>query len=422
MRAVVNRLVYFSVILTGSSAAYPQYNFPDHLPRASAYWSAQVAGTVSFPSDWSDWSAAPLNVEQQSALVLAIDIWKNKPATLAKEDLLFLDKYGYLGVYLSGLNPMQSGAHDRSGPWMLTYPDARRYGLVVNEHVDERRDLAKSTRAARMHFEALKDLHGENTELAFVMGSAGMRRVSVEERSSVEEHLAAIRLLARNHKIQTVPTGSSGISQTFQEDISVDVLLSQLAITEPDFRRMNPTLVGTLIPAGSYVVLPEVADGHQLAEATRFLAQAQKQALDSVLHRIKNDIPSPETHEVVTYRVKSGDVLGKIAARYGVSISKIKKWNKLRSDRIDINQKLTIYYPKGKALPRAEVVKAKPKEEEPEKLDEMGSFTIYVVQPGDTLWAISKRFEGVKPEQIMAWNNIGEDLSIGQKLKIKVVQ
>ena len=45
----------------------------------------------------------------------------------------------------------------------------------------------------------------------------------------------------------------------------------------------------------------------------------------------------------IVYKVKSGDVLGKIARRYGVSVAQIKKWNHLKSDNIRIGQKLTIY-------------------------------------------------------------------------------
>lgn len=42
------------------------------------------------------------------------------------------------------------------------------------------------------------------------------------------------------------------------------------------------------------------------------------------------------------YRVKSGDVLGKIARRHKVTIKQLKEWNNLRSDRINIGQRLKI--------------------------------------------------------------------------------
>ena len=42
------------------------------------------------------------------------------------------------------------------------------------------------------------------------------------------------------------------------------------------------------------------------------------------------------------YKVKSGDNLGKIARRYHCTVSQLKAWNNLKSDRIAIGQKLKI--------------------------------------------------------------------------------
>jgi len=43
----------------------------------------------------------------------------------------------------------------------------------------------------------------------------------------------------------------------------------------------------------------------------------------------------------VTYhKVKSGQTLGHIASKYGVSVKNLKKWNNLRSSKIRIGQRL----------------------------------------------------------------------------------
>lgn len=56
--------------------------------------------------------------------------------------------------------------------------------------------------------------------------------------------------------------------------------------------------------------------------------------------------PLPELVKVqnkIRYRVRKGDYLGKIAERYGVGVSQIKRWNGLRSSKLRIGQRLTIY-------------------------------------------------------------------------------
>jgi LysM repeat protein len=50
---------------------------------------------------------------------------------------------------------------------------------------------------------------------------------------------------------------------------------------------------------------------------------------------------------LLTYTVKKGDGLGKIADKYDCTITEIKKWNKLKSNMIKPGQKLKIYVPKA---------------------------------------------------------------------------
>ena len=51
---------------------------------------------------------------------------------------------------------------------------------------------------------------------------------------------------------------------------------------------------------------------------------------------------SKDTPKKKTHTVKSGETLGKIAEKYGVGLSKLKKANGLKSDKISIGQKLII--------------------------------------------------------------------------------
>ena len=114
----------------------------------------------------------------------------------------------------------------------------------------------------------------------------------------------------------------------------------------------------------------------------------------------------------IRYRVKNGDYLGKIAYKYGVRVSDIKRWNGLKNTNLKIGQRLSIY-PKRLRVPKPSKTSAinKTTKETP---------TIYIVKKGDSLWTIAKKFKKVSVNQIKEWNNIWSDKNIqpGKKLKI----
>ena len=426
MREKAKRLLLSIPFLMGSLIAYTQDDFPQNLESSIPFWTDQVefihpSNAQSMLDTWMGVTETQLSNNQAEQLEKVLFLSRYWVAELEKDARQFLFKRRHLAVYLSGFNPSATDEkHDRAGIWMLTYPDARRYGLVVNESIDERRDIRKSTETAALLFKDLKERHGGNAETMFVLGTVGHGKTSPEKIDQVEQNLSAIRILTKGMETkETLTSTSKWTKQEIGLNIAISALIKEYKISEVEFRKMNPTLVGSQIPPNTLIWIPRLVDETLLASKTLDLSKQKKKSNDSLMAILKNNIPSPTSHKVVTYRVKSGDVLGRIAEHHGVSISKIKKWNDLRSDRIDINQKLTIYLKKGQKVPKKRITSATPKPKVELTSEEKAIFTIYEVQPGDTLWAISKQFEGVKPEEIMAWNNIGEDLSIGQKLKIK---
>ena len=427
MRKKVRRIVLLVPLLAGSQVAYPQNSFPGNLHNSSLYWGHLMSFPETSQPDelakqWNQISHHALLKAEIVALENVLNLTHHMISQLKKEEKQFLLRYQYLAIYLSAMNPASTGLFDRSGIWMLSYPDATRYGLAVNQWVDERRDIEKSTQAARLLFKDLRKRHGANAEAMFVLGVAGWKKTSKDITNVIGENLTALRLVSKNFRGgQFHPTPSGWVAQEFDGQVNIDVLTLAHGLDNLQFQQMNPTLIGGIIPKGTIVRLPKIIDGHRIVADSKLEESVKTKRLDSMVNRIKNDIPSPSTHKVITHKVKPGDVLGRIAEHYGVRVSKIKKWNNLRSDRIDINQKLTIYYSNGRKIPSKTIAQKTPKPEVKLLAKEVGKFTIYEVQHGDTLWGISKKYTGVKPEDIMGWNAIGEDLSIGQKLKIKTL-
>jgi membrane-bound lytic murein transglycosylase D len=119
----------------------------------------------------------------------------------------------------------------------------------------------------------------------------------------------------------------------------------------------------------------------------------------------KNTIASSETK--LTYKVKSGDFLSKIASNHGVSLENLKEWNKLKSSVIHTGQILYLY-PQGQGATSGESSRA--------LAQNSSSSKTYTVKPGDSLWNISQK-HSLSIEEIKRLNNLNSTtIKPGQRL------
>lgn len=113
-----------------------------------------------------------------------------------------------------------------------------------------------------------------------------------------------------------------------------------------------------------------------------------------------------EVTESVAYTIRSGDTLSDIAEQFNVTVSDIKLSNNLKSDLIIVGQTLNIPRRGIGGGPQEQIYKS----------------TIHVVQTGDALFKISKRY-GISVETIQNANNLQSSLiRIGQRLVIPYLQ
>lgn len=93
------------------------------------------------------------------------------------------DRFLYLAVIESTLNPRAVSPAKAVGIWQIMPRTGREYGLEVNNDIDERYHIEKSTRAACKYLKDAYEKYGSWTTVA-ASYNAGMGRISTELENS----------------------------------------------------------------------------------------------------------------------------------------------------------------------------------------------------------------------------------------------
>ncbi len=346
----------------------------------------------------------------------------------------------YLSIVESALNPRAKSRVGATGLWQFMYGTGRMYGLDVNSYVDERSDPIKSTEAACKYLSKLYDIF-DDWDLALAAYNSGPGNVNKAiRRSGGYKNYWNIRRYLPRETAGYVPAfiatyylleyaeeygirGKKAERPYFETDtVSVKNLITFAQIAKwsdvevDELKLLNPAYKLNIIPkiqGKNYTLrLPIRAMGRFVANEEQIYAQAESEIK-------KREKPLPQlvkAEERIRYRVRSGDYLGKIAERYGVGVSQIKRWNGLRSDQLRIGQRLTIYPRKPAFVSNKTASKSKNTQS---KSAQKGDSKIHTVREGDSLWTISQKYPGISIENLREWNGIrGNDIRPGTKLKL----
>ncbi|OGX85993.1 LysM peptidoglycan-binding domain-containing protein [Hymenobacter glacialis] len=132
--------------------------------------------------------------------------------------------------------------------------------------------------------------------------------------------------------------------------------------------------------------------------------------------------PAAAEQTGASYTVRKGDNLTKLARERNVSVAQLVAWNKLASEKVEAGQRLVFGEPaEDEAAPEAvrlparaasKVAAASPLRPALEKPQ------VHLVQPGDTLFNISRRFK-VSVQLLREFNKLTSDeVKLGQKLLV----
>ncbi|UCC43287.1 MAG: LysM peptidoglycan-binding domain-containing protein [Candidatus Zixiibacteriota bacterium] len=328
-----------------------------------------------------------------------------------------LDEYGlphdlvYLSMVESGYNPNAYSWARAVGLWQFISSTGRLYGLKRNWWMDERRDPVKSTHAAARFLKDLYEKFG-NWELAMAAYNGGPGRVSktIKRQKTIDFWKMRLRrqtmdyvpliyaatIIAKDperygfHDIDTEP-------EIVWENVEVDrcldlkVVAREIGCSFKELKALNPELLRNYTPPNTKKYSLKIP----LGAKDKFLA-----AYD--------DMPSPKETSWVKHRIRRGETVSTIAAKYGVSQYAVLEANNLkRRSRIYAGRTLIVPVP----LDRSYNGKS--------KRTYAADGNTYKVRGGDTLWDIARAF-GTSVAAIRRINYIerGSRIYVGQKLRI----
>jgi membrane-bound lytic murein transglycosylase D len=344
------------------------------------------------------------------------------------------EDYKFLPIALSGLYSGYDDGSNRAGLWAIDYPRARMMGLRVDQMVDERKSPSHATEAA---VKLLKEYTARYPDDPLRVMVAMLRGVPFADQFTPGEgdedlrmrltllHVT-IRLFkhtdAHHHLMTWLNLLNSFDAIPVREDLSYKALEDKMSLHPALLRGLNPAFHGNELPGGyrdvPFLLPKDQIDTYLSQQDSLYCYKPEEEALKAYREQQEKREPSGDA---IYYTIRSGDVLGVIAERFGVRTSDLRAWNNLRGDRIYAGQELVIYGAKGPAQKRRDDAAAQSSESRPtprETVAPKGAFETYIVQEGESLWLIARKFPGVSADNIMEWNGIGTDIRPGQQLKI----
>jgi membrane-bound lytic murein transglycosylase D len=398
----------------------------------------------------------PFNLAFNTSLEKVINsylLYRSKyyPKLMAKAKYYFpmfeqhLDQYDvplemkYLAIVESALKPRVKSRVGATGLWQFMYGTGKQFDLKVSSYVDERQDPVKATIAACKYLSQLYKIFGDwDLALAAYNSGPGNVRKAIkrsggyrnywnirpflpkETAGYVPAFYATMYIFeyANEHKIYSeLPKYFDFQTDTIQvkRTVSFDQISEILNLDEEEISFLNPSYKLDIIP---FVKDRNYAVRLPSNKTIEFLDKEKELYALAEVDDAKREKPIPKYFEMdkrIRYRVQNGDYLGKIANKFGVRVSSVKRWNNLKSSRLKIGQRLSIYPKKvpfsvsKKSVNKKEVISTK-----------KGKYEVYTVKSGDSLWKISRKFNNVSVDEIKKWNNIWsvKSLKPGTKLKI----
>jgi membrane-bound lytic murein transglycosylase D len=385
----------------------------------------------------------------------------------------------YLAVVESALKPKVISRAGATGLWQFMYDTGRQYGLKIDSYVDERSNELKSSDAAARYMKRSYEALGD-WEMVLASYNSGLGNVTKAIRRSgghqnywnvrkylpketqgyVPAFLATMYIFEYHKEHGIVPdkaianhfaTDTVAIKGhlTFKEISDLlDMPISELEYFNPAYKRNEiPYITGEMhylrMPKDRIAVFTSNED--KIYAYAKYEDSKRERPNDRLaVAKAKNGDTDKEFVTKTQYHIlKKGDNLSEISDQFGVSISDLKRWNRIKGKKLPYGKNLKIYVSERVAKTQTnndstasakDPLKDLPKEstsvaalEQPKpaktfKTEKVVTYKdvtkTYKVKSGDNLGAIADK-HNVSVAEIKKWNHLKSDnIALGKSLKI----
>ncbi|MDL2269305.1 LysM peptidoglycan-binding domain-containing protein, partial [Desulfosarcina sp. OttesenSCG-928-G17] len=384
--------------------------------------------TIQREIDWFTGPGRPFFIEayKRSGQYRPMILRKLKAAGLPTE-------LSWLPLIESGFTVDALSSARALGLWQFIPSTGYKFGLKRNQYVDERIDFEKSTNAAISY---LKELHGMFGDWSTVLAAYNCgegrvlnvirsqnvnyldhfwdlyNRLPYETARYVPRFLAVLHIIehAEKYGLSHISTDPSLMFDTItvQKGVHLKDIASTLAIPVKTLETLNPELRHRILPPTPYAL--RVPAGKS-AVAMAAVRTAPTSALPSLVAASKPS-KSASQSSFARHKVKRGETLSGIAKRYNTNVNHLRALNNLRQNRILIGQSLKVPQ-RGTAVVSSQTARKNVKTSQAQAWNRS-----HVVQNGESLWILAKRYNTTISEIKKANRLSGNTLSVRQVIKV----
>ncbi len=309
-----------------------------------------------------------------------------------------------------------------SGLWQFIPSTGRYLGMRQDWWADQRRDIIQSTDSALDYLTHLHQEFDGDWILAIAAYNAGkgtirkaMRRnrnkglatdfASLKLRRETTRYVPKLIALANavkepeqfGIKLPEIDNTPYFVVQPIKGQIDLNRLIKNTDLQRSDIATLNPAFLRwATSPDGPHRLLIPL---HHHASVLAYLDSQPEQ-------------PQMQWKQ---HRLKKGDTLSGLAAKYNVNTNAIRTINHMRNDRLRAGKDILIPIVTPVAR-QSDVAKARNSSSKPKSQQ---AKTVHQVKRGDTLWRIARNYQ-VAVADLLSWNNLSDNsvLSLNQTLVI----